>query len=231
MGTLGTHRGTRIDLWDSETLPLAPEEFRAFELFDAGYRTLCAMLYNYAPLSGHPGGSISSGRIVASLLFQGMDYDIGKPDRDDADVISYAAGHKALGLYAMWALRNEIARLGCHGILGRPADQLRLEDLLGFRRNPTNATPLFRLMGARALDGHPTPATPFVKLATGASGVGVASSIGLALAMFDWYGDRSPRVHIIEGEGGLTPGRVAEAIAFAGTASRASDVRRERARP
>jgi len=217
--TVATHRGTRIDLWESEAHALTAEEFRSFELLDAAYRTLCAMLYNYAPMSGHPGGSISSGRIVASLLFQGMDYDISNPNREDADVLSYAAGHKALGLYAMWALRNEIARLGCHGMLAKPADQLRLEDLLGFRRNPTNDTPLFRLTGARALDGHPTPATPFVKLATGASGVGVASSIGLALAMFDWFGSSAPRVHILEGEGGLTPGRVAEAIAFAGTVS------------
>jgi len=200
-----------------DPLPLPDSELQAFESFDAVYRTLCAMLYNYAPLSGHPGGSISSGRIVASLLFGGMDYDIGNPDRDDADVISFAAGHKALGLYAMWALRNEIVRLVRHDLLPDTASQLRLEDLLGFRRNPTNDTPLFRMFGAKALDGHPTPATPFVKLATGASGVGLASSLGLALAMIDWFGAATPRVHVIEGEGGLTPGRVSEALAFAGT--------------
>ncbi len=202
-----------------DPLPLAETELHAFESFDAAYRTLCAMLYNYAPMSGHPGGSISSGRIVSSLLFGAMDYDISDPDRDDADVLSYAAGHKALGLYSMWALRNEIVRLVRHDLLPETAEQLRLEDLLGFRRNPGNDTPLFRLFASRALDGHPTPATPFVKLATGASGVGMASSLGLALAMTDWFGTASPRVHIIEGEGGLTPGRVSEALAFGGTAS------------
>lgn len=202
-----------------EPLPLEPAELKAFETFDAAYRTLCAMLYNYAPLSGHPGGSISSGRIVASLLLGAMDYDLRDPRRDDADVISYAAGHKALGLYAMWALRNEIVRVTRPDLLPHMGDQLRLEDLLGFRRNPTNDTPLFRMFESKALDGHPTPAVPFVKLATGASGVGMASSIGLALAMADWFGDDSPRVHVIEGEGGLTPGRVTEALAFAGTAS------------
>ena len=97
--------------------------------------------------------------------------------------------------------------------------RLRLEDLLGFRRNPITETPLFRRFGARALDGHPTPATPFVRLSTGASGVGVASSIGLALGARDRYGADAPRVHVVEGEGGLTPGRVAEALAAAGTAS------------
>ena len=102
-----------------------------------------------------------------------------------------------------------------------PSDErrrLRLEDLLGFRRNPTTDTPLFLRYRAKALDGHPTPGTPFVRLATGASGVGVASSIGLAIGARDYYGENAPRVHIMEGEGGLTPGRVSEALAAAGTA-------------
>lgn len=209
-------RAVTIDNLDD--VLLTQQESEAFEQFDALYRTLCAMLYNFAPLSGHPGGSISSGRIVASLLFGAMDYDITSPSREDADVLSYAAGHKALGLYAMWALRNEIVRIARPDLLAPPEDQLRLEDLLGFRRNPIHSAPLFRLFGARALDGHPTPATPFVRLATGASGVGMASSIGLAVAMLDWFGKSAPFVHVVEGEGGLTPGRVSEALAFASTA-------------
>ena len=141
---------------------LAQHESETFEQFDALYRTLCAMLYNFAPMSGHPGGSISSGRIVSALLFGTMNYDISDPLREDSDVLSYAAGHKALGLYAMYALRNEIVRIVAPDRLAPVQDQLRLEDLLGFRRNPIHDTPLFRLFGARALDGHPTPATPFV---------------------------------------------------------------------
>lgn len=218
--TFGPRRAVWIDLTNDREPPLTPGEERAFETLDAAYRSLCAMLYNYAPLSGHPGGSISSGRFVASLLFDAMAYDLTRPSRDDADVLSYAAGHKALGLYAMYALRNEIARIAAPELVpARVEHQLRLEDLLGFRRNPTNDTPFFRAFEAKALDGHPTPSTPFVKLATGASGVGVGSSLGLALAMTDWYGEAAPLVHIVEGEGGLTPGRVAEALAFAGTAS------------
>jgi len=216
--TFGPRRAKWIDAADGSA-PLTPQELKAFETLDSAYRSLCAMLYNYAPMSGHPGGSISSGRFVASLLFDAMAYDLSDPDREDADVISYAAGHKALGLYAMWALRNEIARIAAPALLPAVEKQLRLEDLLGFRRNPTNATPLFRSENAKALDGHPTPATPFIRLATGASGVGLGSSLGLALAMSDWYGDAAPRVNIVEGEGGLTPGRVSEALAFAGTAS------------
>jgi transketolase len=219
----GPRRGVFINAADriaEEGEPLDEAALDHCETFDLIYRTLCAVMYNYAPLSGHPGGSISSGRFVSRLLFNVMDYDLTHPGRPDADIISYAAGHKALGLYAMWALRNEVARIAAPDLL--PVDkklQLRLEDLLGFRRNPTSATPLFKAFHVKALDGHPTPATPFVRLSTGASGVGIPASFGLAWAAADLYGEDAPRVHIIEGEGGMTPGRVAEALAAAGTAS------------
>lgn len=219
----GPRRGLYVNAAERLARDGAPLEAAALahcEAFDLIYRSLCAVMYNYAPLSGHPGGSISSGRFVSRLLFETMDYDLGRPGRQDADIISYAAGHKALGLYALWALRNEIARLAAPDLL--PPDeklQLRFEDLLGFRRNPANAAPLARQFHAKALDGHPTPATPFVRLSTGASGVGLPASLGLAWGAADVYGADAPRVHIIEGEGGLTPGRVAEALAAAGTAS------------
>jgi transketolase len=208
------------EILKTEKPPLSPEEIAHFETLDLIYRSLCALLYNYVPMSGHPGGSISSGRFVAGLLFDALNYDLAKPDREDADIISYAAGHKAMGLYSIWAIRDEIARLAAPQLL--PADvkfRLRLEDLLGFRRNPITKTPLFTKFGAKALDGHPTPVTPFIRLSTGASGVGVASSLGLAFGAKDYFGEASPLVHIVEGEGGLTPGRVAEVLAGAGTAS------------
>jgi transketolase len=194
---------------------MSKKDCQFYESLDVIYRTLCSILYNYVPLSGHPGGSISSGRIVESLMFDNADYDFSNSDRDDADIISYAAGHKAMGLYAIWAIRNEMIRIAKPSMLAKR--QLRLEDLLGFRRNPTNDTSLFRKFKSKALDGHPTPLTPFVKLSTGASGVGVGSSLGLALAALDIYPANPPKVHIIEGEGGLTTGRVHEAIAAAAT--------------
>jgi transketolase len=219
----GPRRGVYTDITDvlnPNIGPLSAQDAQRFETLDLLYRSLCAMLFNYVPTSGHPGGSISSGRFVASLLFDAADYDAGAPDREDADLVSFAAGHKAMGLYAMWALRDEMMRIGDPALL--PTDdrlRLRLEDLLGFRRNPITATPLFARFSSKALDGHPTPATPFVKLSTGASGVGVASSIGLGFGARDRYGADAPRVHLVEGEGGLTPGRVGEALAAAGTAS------------
>jgi transketolase len=218
---LGPRRGTYVDISEAAEgqNPLDAKELALFNDFALVYRSLCALLYNYVPMSGHPGGSISSGHIVTSILFDAMDYDMSDPDRGEADMISYAAGHKALGLYAMWALRNEVARIGAPDLLPKDVRyQLRLEDLLGFRRNPVTRTPLFVAHKSKALDGHPTPATPFLKLSTGASGVGVASSLGLALGARDYYGENAPRLHIVEGEGGLTPGRVAEALAAVGTA-------------
>ena len=220
---IGPRRGIYVEIakeMKAAPPPLSKQELAAFEEFDLVYRTLCALLYNYVPTSGHPGGSISSGRFVSALIFDNMDYDLARPDRDDADVISYAAGHKALGLYAMWALRNEIARMAAPEML--PKDerlQLRIEDLIGFRRSPATDTPLFKKFNAKNLDGHPTPATPFIRLSTGASGVGVTSSLGLAFGAADYYGAHAPRVNIVEGEGGMTAGRVAEALAAAGTAS------------
>src|SRR3989338_6938749 len=160
----GQRRGTYLDATEilaRGPAPLTAEAGGHFEALDLVYRSLCALLFNYVPTSGHPGGSISSGRIVAALLFDALDYDLAQPDREDADVVSYAAGHKAMGLYALWALRDEIARLAAPDLL--PADEqqrLRLEDLLGFRRNPVLKTPLVVRFGARALDGHPTPAAP-----------------------------------------------------------------------
>ncbi len=220
---LSTRRGSYLEVQvspqDGEAI-LPSHEIKQFEQLDLLYRSLCALLFNYVPLSGHPGGSISAGRFMTTLLFDTMDYDLSQPERDDADIISFGAGHKAMGLYALWALRDEIARLAAPELLPTdPRFRLRLEDLLGFRRNPITDTPLFRQHNAKALDGHPTPATPFIRLSTGASGVGVASSLGLAIGARDYFGGSAPRVHIVEGEGGLTPGRVAEALAAVGTAS------------
>ncbi len=201
---------------------ITDEERLFFEQIDLIYRTMCGILYNFVPTSGHPGGSISSGRIVETLIYRTLEYDFADPDRKDADIISYAAGHKAMGLYAMWALRNELVRQGTEllrvsGLLAKEERQLRLEDLLGFRRNPTNETPLFKQHRAKALDGHPTCATPFIHIATGASGVGVPASLGLALGAIDIFRNDPPRVHLLEGEGGMTPGRVHEALASAAT--------------
>lgn len=204
-----------LDILSDKKLQMHRGQLSYLEEIDLVYRTLCGILYNFVPTSGHPGGSISSGRIVEGLLYLTMDYDFFRPSAENADLLVYAAGHKAMGLYAMWALRNELIRVGRPELLPQEEQQLRFEDLLGFRRNPTNDTPLFKKLHAKTLDGHPTPATPFVRIATGASGVGVPAALGLAFGALDAYGPNCPKVHILEGEGGMTPGRVHEALAAA----------------
>jgi len=205
-----------ISLAPGATSTLPDLDNDSLEFLDLCYRTLCAIMFNHAS-SGHPGGSISSGRIVESLIYNRMKYDISNPMDRSADIISYSAGHKTLGLYAMWACRNEVVRQSHQDLLPQVSQQLRLEDLLGFRKNPITSTPLFVQFNAKPLDGHPTPQTPFVWLSTGVSGVGVAASTGLALTLKDMYGEDAPKVHILEGEGGMTPGRVAESLAAAAT--------------
>ncbi|MCK4856330.1 MAG: hypothetical protein KAT58_00005, partial [candidate division Zixibacteria bacterium] len=142
----GPRRGIYLDIteYSDAQQQVSPETLSALDKFDLWYRTLCALLYNFVPTSGHPGGSISSGHMVAAALIEIMDYDFSDPDRNDADLISYAAGHKALGLYAMWASRNEMVRIAAPELLPNQSRQLRLEDMLGFRRNPTQSTPLFK---------------------------------------------------------------------------------------
>jgi transketolase len=101
--SFGLRRGEYLDIREAIKEvgnPLKADEVKTFETFDLFYHSLCSMLFNYVPPSGHPGGSISSGRFVAGILFDAMDYDLSDPDRKDADMISYAAGHKALGLCA-----------------------------------------------------------------------------------------------------------------------------------
>jgi transketolase len=182
-------------------------------------RALIAATYNYTPCSGHPGGSLSASRILESLLYGPLEHDLSAPDRPEADRLVLAAGHKALLLYVELALRDELARCFAPELLpASPAGRLRLEDLLGFRHNPTHGTPLFTRFRARPLDGHPGPGTPFVPVCTGASGVGLAAACGLAHALLDRHPQDPPRVHVLEGEAGLTPGRVQEALAGAACA-------------
>lgn len=201
----------------AEARRIEPAEKAFFEAVYAAYSGLVAALYNFAPMSGHPGGSLSAGRIAHALIFGGLDYDFRRPGLAEADVLSFTAGHKALGLYAMWALRNELVRIAEPQLLPPEELQLRLEDLLGFRKNPAQETPLMRRLKVRTLDGHPTPAVAFVPVATGASGVGVSTGAGLALAALDDWGADAPKVHLIEGEGGITPGRVHETLSAAAT--------------
>jgi len=62
----GPRRGTYTDIAEelkTSKGPLAEKEVETFETFDLIYRTLCAALYNYVPMSGHPGDRYRRGRL------------------------------------------------------------------------------------------------------------------------------------------------------------------------
>ena len=75
------------------------------------------------------------GVFVARLLFDTMDYDLTQPIVR-TPIISCTSRTQALGLYAMWALRNEVARIAAPDLLPRDEIPVTSEDLLRFRRNP-----------------------------------------------------------------------------------------------
>ena len=124
-------RGTVFISLEPKNCPDLPvEDSDSLKFLDLCYRTLCAVMFNHAS-SGHPGGSVSSGRIVESLIFNQMNYDISNPMDRTADIISYAAGHKALGLYAMRALRNEMMIVGARELVPKDLRYQRQNTLVG----------------------------------------------------------------------------------------------------
>jgi len=62
--SFGPRRSVYLDITEAMKTgesPLSAQDLAHFETHDLIYRSLCALLYNYVPTSGHPGGSISSG--------------------------------------------------------------------------------------------------------------------------------------------------------------------------
>ena len=132
-------------------------------------------MFNHAS-SGHPGGSISSGRIVESLLFNQMDYDISNPMDRTADIISYAAGHKALGLYAMWALPQRNRPAGnTPDLLPEVASNSGWKTCWGSAKTRLPKPPCSWNSVSSRWMGTLHRQTPFVWFSTGPSGVGVAA--------------------------------------------------------
>ncbi|MDO8733882.1 MAG: hypothetical protein Q7K21_01830, partial [Elusimicrobiota bacterium] len=190
----------------------AEQDNRMMERLFIAYRAIVITLFNFVQ-SGHPGGSISAGKIILNLLFnKNTKMDITDLNRSDSDIIGMAAGHKALGLYSYLGLLFEIVKLKDEKLYNSIKHKMRFEDLLGFRKNPATITPLMKKFNSKRLDGHPTPETPGVVVATGASGVGFGALGGYAFAKKEYF-EEPPVINIIEGEGGMTPGRVHENLA------------------
>ena len=118
---------------------------------------------------------------MAALFFSEMRYDPRDPQHADNDRFVLSKGHAAPILYAAWA---EV------GFLPR-------EQLLTLRRLTSD------------LEGHPTPRLPFVDVATGSLGQGIAAAIGIALNARRIQSDH--RTYVLLGDGESAEGSVWEA--------------------
>jgi len=138
-----------------------------------------------ASASGHPTTCLSAADLMAALFFADMRFDPKNPQHPEADRLVMSKGHAAPLLYAMWAEAGFIPRE-------------RLTDLRLFTSN---------------LEGHPTPRLPFVDVATGSLGQGLAAGVGSALNARRIGSDY--RTYVLMGDGETAEGSVWEAAASA----------------
>ena len=138
-----------------------------------------------ASASGHPTTCMSAADLMAALFFADMRFDPKHPQHPLADRLIMSKGHAAPLLYAMWAEAGFIPRE-------------RLTDLRLFTSN---------------LEGHPTPRLPFVDVATGSLGQGLAAGVGCALNARRIGSDY--RTYVLMGDGETAEGSVWEAAASA----------------
>ena len=134
--------------------------------------------------SGHPTSSLSAADLMAVLQARHLRYDWQRPTLTTNDHLIFSKGHASPLLYAMFKAA---------GVIGD--DEL----VTSYRR-----------FGGR-LQGHPTPILPWVDVATGSLGQGIAYAVGIALAGARL--DRLPfHVWTLCGDSELTEGSVWEAL-------------------
>jgi transketolase len=136
--------------------------------------------------SGHPTSSMSAADLMAVLLAKYLHYDFDRPDDPRNDHLLFSKGHASPLLYSIY----------------KAAGAIDDEELL-----------TFRTFGSR-LEGHPTPALPWVDVATGSLGQGLPYGVGIALAGKKL--DRLPyRVWVLHGDSEMAEGSVWEAFEHA----------------
>ena len=131
--------------------------------------------------SGHPTSCCSAADLVAALFFAEMRFDPMDPHHPGADRFILSKGHAAPLLYAAWAEA---------GLFDRT-------ELLKLRQIGSD------------LEGHPTPRLPFVDVATGSLGQGIAAAVGCALNARRIKSDY--RTYVLIGDGESAEGSVWEA--------------------
>jgi transketolase len=134
--------------------------------------------------AGHPTSSLSAADLLAVLVTRHLRYDWTAPKRPENDHLIFSKGHASPLLYAVF----------------RAVGVVDEDELIT----------TYRRFGSR-LQGHPTPMLPWVDLATGSLGFGVAAAVGVALA--GKFLDELPyRVWVLCGDSELTEGSVWEAL-------------------
>ncbi|HUZ20756.1 MAG TPA: transketolase [Acidimicrobiales bacterium] len=134
--------------------------------------------------SGHPTSSLSAADLVAVLAARHLRYDWEHPELPTNDHLIFSKGHASPLLYALYR---------AVGVVGE-------EELVE----------TYRKFGSR-LQGHPTPVLPWVDLATGSLGLGVAAGVGIGVAGARF--DRLPyRVFVLCGDSEMAEGSVWEAL-------------------
>ena len=133
--------------------------------------------------SGHPTSSMSAADLLAVLLKRHLRYDWDRPDEPNNDHLIFSKGHASPLVYAVF----------------RAAGAITDAEMLTFRE-----------FGSR-LQGHPTPALPWVDVATGSLGQGLPIAVGVALAGRRL--DRLPyHVWAVCGDSELAEGSIWEAL-------------------
>ncbi|MGI8578146.1 MAG: transketolase [Nocardioidaceae bacterium] len=134
--------------------------------------------------SGHPTSSLSAADLMAVLLVSHLRYDWDQPDLPNNDHLIFSKGHASPLLYSMF----------------RAAGVVTEDELVK----------TYRQLGAR-LEGHPTPALPWVDVATGSLGQGLPDAVGVCLA--GKYLDHLPyHVWVLCGDSETAEGSIWEAL-------------------
>lgn len=136
----------------------------------------------HAAKSGHPGGSLSSADILATLYFGELNIDPKNPKMADRDKFVLSKGHAVPALYSALGER-------------------------GFYE--VNEMMTLRQVGSK-FQGHPNMnKVPGIEMSTGSLGQGFSAAVGMAIA---GKIDKNPgRVYALTGDGELQEGIVWEA--------------------
>ena len=136
----------------------------------------------HAAKSGHPGGSLSSADILATLYFGELNIDPKNPKMADRDKFVLSKGHAVPALYAA---------LGERGFY-------EVSEMMTLRQ-----------VGSK-FQGHPNMnKVPGIEMSTGSLGQGFSAAVGMAIA---GKIDKNPgRVYVLTGDGELQEGIVWEA--------------------